>query len=139
MKTLRLLSLLVIGAALISSCDKDDEISTAEALERLQKTWKIDSISTVFFSSPTSATVTYKGDSTDYYDFRSDGKLYTQVNNTKDTLLYNLLNNNTLVVNNNGVIDSGKLTILNSSKLVGVTRTKLNATDYYEVTANLSR
>lgn len=139
MKTLRIFSLMLIGAIAFSSCEKDDEITTAEALERLQNVWKVDNIKTVFYTPPTEATINYTGQADDYYDFRTDGKLYTQVNGGKDTLLYNLINSTTIVVNNNGSIDTGKITTLTSTKLVGVTKFKINSTDYNEVTANLSR
>lgn len=140
MKTLRIFSLLLIGGAVaFSSCEKDDEVSTATALERLQNVWKVDNIKTVFYTPPTNATINYTGQPDDYYDFRTDGKLYTQVNGGKDTLLYNLINSTTIVVNNNGAIDTGTITTLTSSRLVGVTRFKVNSTDYNEVTATLSR
>lgn len=140
MKTLRIFSLLFIAGTLaLSSCDKDDDISTETALQRLQNVWKVDNIKTVFYTPPTEATINYTGQPADYYDFRTDGKLYTQVNGDKDTLLYNLINSTTIVVNNNGSIDTGKITTLTSTKLTGVTKFKINSTDYNEVTANLSR
>jgi len=140
MKTLRMTLLLCIGSALVlSSCDKDDDVSTETALQRLQKVWKVDNIKTVFYTPPTEATITYTGQATDYYDFRTDGKLYTSVNGDLDTLLYNLVNSNTLVVNNNGSIDTGNITTLTSSKLVGTTTFKLSGSNYNVVTANLSR
>lgn len=140
MKTLRTTLLLLIGSALVlSSCDKDDDISTETALQRLQKTWKVDNIKTEFFTTPASATINYTGQPADYYDFRTDGKLYTYLNGERDTMFYNLINNNTLVVNNEGAIDTGKITTLTNSKLIGVTKFRMSATEYSEITATLSR
>ena len=140
MKTLRIFSFLFIGGALaLSSCDKDDDDIAETTLQKLQKVWKIDSIRTVFYTPPTEATITYTGQASDYYDFRTDGKLYTSVNGDKDTLAYNLLGSDTIVVTNNGSTDTGRITTLNSSKLVGITRFRLGGANYNDVTANLSR
>lgn len=138
MKTLRITSLLCIGTVLLlSSCDKDDDEQTA--LQRLQNKWKIDSIKTVFHTPPTNATITYTGQAADYYDFRADGKLYTSVNGDLDTLLYNLINNNQIVVNNDGSLDTGNISTLSASRLVGVTTYQLGGGNYNEVSAYLSR
>ncbi len=140
MKTLRIFPLLAIATLFVfSSCDKDDDISTETALQRLQNVWKIDNIKTEYFTTPASATINYTGQPSDYYDFRTNGKLYTSVNGSLDTLDYNLINNSTIVVNNNGSIDTGRIDALTNSKLIGVTRFKINATEYSEVTAELSR
>ncbi|RYY64866.1 MAG: hypothetical protein EOO13_17955 [Chitinophagaceae bacterium] len=140
MKTLRILPLLATASLLVfSSCDKDDDVTTETALQRLQKVWKVDKLTTVYYTTPASATINYTGQASDYYDFRTNGKLYTSVNGGLDTLDYNLINNTTIVVNNNGSIDTGRITTLTNSKLVGVTKFKINSTEYSEVTAELSR
>ena len=140
MKTQRILPLVaIIGLLTFTSCDKDDDLTTETALERLQNEWQIDKITTVYYTTPASATINYTGQPSDYYDFRANGKLYTSVNGGLDTLDYNLINSTTIVVNNNGSVDTGRITTLSNSKLIGVTKFKINSTEYSEVTAELSR
>ena|SRR6218665_1694765 len=133
MKKLKLLlPLLALASFAFISCSDDDDDATT-ALQRLQNKWSVDSL---VFKTTTGGTVStttkYTGSTDDYYDFRTDNKLYYDVHSTpplKDTVSYQLIGNSTLVTDGS---DTSSISVLTSSKLLTYTKTG-NATDYLEV------
>lgn len=120
------------------SCSKDDD--SPGTTELLQHNWGLDSITLRNHTATTDNTLVYYGLAQDYFDFRTDNKLYSQTNGTKDTSTYTLLNSNTLVlIHKDGSRDTGIITTLTNNKLVGKTKKILNATDYTETTSYLKR
>lgn len=80
----------------------------------------------------------YAGNGVEYYDFRTDGKLYAYAANTFDTAVYNLLPDSTLLVNEirNGIPatkpDTAKVRKLTADTLIFSVRNPAN--DYGKFT-----
>ncbi|MGZ3755915.1 MAG: hypothetical protein ACXVAY_10930 [Mucilaginibacter sp.] len=53
----------------------------------------------------------YTGVSGDYYDFRTDGKLYTYESGTLDTLTYNIVNDTTIQIQSFGWVFNGSQSV----------------------------
>jgi hypothetical protein len=76
-----LITVLIAGA-----CKKDDEKGFTA---RLMNKWSlVQIVDSVYSSSGSPVTSEYPGKTTDYMDFRKDGKLYSSINSTFDTANY---------------------------------------------------
>ncbi len=103
-------------AVLVSaiSCDKDnDNNSSPSTLSRIQAKWGVNSV-VVDEAGTVALDSTYTGVAADYMDFKTDNKVYSQLNNIKDTAAYSLTNDSTLVLD--GV--ASKISKLSSSEFV---------------------
>ncbi len=112
MKAFRVSAMVIAVLVAAASCDKDDNNSTPTTLSRIQAKWGV--ASKVIDSTGTAGDSTYTGVAADYMDFKTDNKVYSQLNNVKDTAAYSLTNDSTLVLD--GVIS--KITALSSSQFV---------------------
>ncbi|MBS1497411.1 MAG: hypothetical protein JSU03_09195 [Bacteroidetes bacterium] len=136
MKVVKKLTILFsVSAIVFASCTNDDSpANTQTNLTLLQNNWQVDSITTHFHTSIKDSSVTYLGQPSDYFNFNTNGNLYQQLNNVKDTASYSLLNSNTLVITQNtGEKDTATISLLTSNKLAANYKKLLNATDYIEV------
>ena len=104
----------IVLAALVSvvSCDKDDDKPNNSTLSKLQAKWGVQNIQMEFSDGDS----TYTGTAADYLDFRTDNRVYSQVQNEKDTLDYKLVNDTTLVIDG----DTSKISQLTGSQFVVV-------------------
>ena len=86
---------------------------------------------------------TETGQSTDYFDIRSDNKIYTSFNSESDTLNYTLQNDSTLLIKNLFTDGDGTLKIRaltdNSLKLYTKETDSSNAANFVEATFNLKK
>ena len=129
MKTLRIFSLLLItGAAAFTSCDKNDDESTAA---RLQKYWLVDSVAIKNTTAAGSVTLVYNGTAADYYDFKTNDSLYFKLNTEEDVLPYSILSDSWILVDG----DSAQIVSLSGSKLQLYKKDITSSTDYVETRA----
>jgi hypothetical protein len=85
----KLLFVAIASLALFSACKKKDvEKTTAE---KVVGVWKISSIVENDFYAGTNHFSTYNGVSGDYYDFRTDGKVYIKEGTYNDVLPYSII------------------------------------------------
>jgi hypothetical protein len=77
----------LLGAALITlpDCKKNNDKSVTE---RLMNKWTLVQIVDTFYSTAAPQITPYTGKTTDYMDFRTDGNLYSYINNVYDTAGY---------------------------------------------------
>ncbi len=99
-------SLILLGLVIIAfmfACKKGSSIYPGQ----INGKWNVVSDSTYneFLLSLTQRN--YIGKAGDYYDFRTDGKVYINESNTLDTLTYNLVNDTTIQIQNFGWILNG--------------------------------
>ncbi len=115
MKTFRISAILIAVLAGAVSCDKDDDNqpSNPSTLSKIQSKWGVTSKVTDKAGTAVGDS-TYTGVTADYMDFRTDSKVYWQLNNAKDTAAYSLTNDSTLVLD--GL--TSKITKLSSSEFV---------------------
>ena len=137
MKMFRVSAMVIAVLMSAASCHKDDNNnSTPSTLSRIQAKWGVTS--KVTDKTGTANDSTYTGVAADYMDFKTDSKVYWQLNNVKDTAAYSLTNDSTLVLD--GV--SSKITKLSSSEFVikqTMVATTGTAKDTTYVTFNLKK
>ncbi len=137
MKTLLKVTLgLMASALLIASCNDDDDNNVQTTQEKIQHTWLVDSTTQRTVSSGADNTVTYTGTAADYFDFRSDGKLYYKVSVLPaDTVAYSLIGDTKIVIDG----DTSNIDTLTANKFVASFRTPATGTDYILSTSYLRR
>ena len=82
-------------AFMVTACNKKN--TTPSVTERLMQKWTVVQTADTFYSSTASPQITaYTGTSTDYMDIRTDGWMYSFVNNVPDTAGYTYSENNLL-------------------------------------------
>jgi hypothetical protein len=94
MKKLMVPAAMLAAVVMVVSCDKKNDKPVNNTLTKVQAKWKVNSIKFTYGEDDS----TYTGVATDYIDFRTDGKVYTNVDNEKDTSLYSVVNDTKLVV-----------------------------------------
>jgi hypothetical protein len=65
--------------------------------------WQIVNDSMIYHNTPEGSTTNYRGKPGDYFDFRTDGKLYIKETDTYDTLTYKMLTDTTAIIENFGI------------------------------------
>ena len=94
MKKLMVPAALLAAMVIVVSCDKKNDKPVNNTLSKVQAKWKVNSIK--FEAGDEDST--YTGAAADYIDFRTDGKVYTNIANEKDTSAYSVVNDTKLVV-----------------------------------------
>jgi hypothetical protein len=88
-----------------TSCTKN--ISASAATAELLGNWNLVSDSSFAGVGSGNHPVDYEGQAGDYFDFRSDGNIYTKEGNTLDTLSYQLVSGSSIIIASFGVILNG--------------------------------
>jgi len=94
MKKLMVPAAMLAAVVMVVSCDKNKDKPATTTLSKIQANWKVASIQLKLGEQDS----TYTGATSDYVDFRTDGKVYTNVANEKDTSNYSVVNDTKLVV-----------------------------------------
>jgi hypothetical protein len=110
MKKLMVPAAMIAAVVMAASCDKNNDKPANNTLSKIQANWKVGSLH--FTAGDEDST--YTGIATDYVDFRTDGKVYSNIANEKDTSLYSLVNDTKLVVDG----DTAVIKQLSSSQFV---------------------
>ncbi len=107
---------ILFAGVILVSCTKDDKVSKTTQ-EMIVGKWKVNTIVEEDTSIP--FTYTYTGVSSDYIDFRNDGKVYynTAFGSVPgpDTFTYKVLNNQYIVEGN---YDTFEIKTLTDTKLI---------------------
>lgn len=140
MKSIKtMLAALILTAAILPfvSCKKGEPaIDSRSVMEKISGKWKLQSSVYDRFYSGVSHSMTYTGTAADYADFRSDGRVYSFIDNSYDTSAY-------------GFISPTKIYIETFTNAFNITLTDVNLKlyqkqfltggDYNESTVNLTR
>jgi len=100
MKKLMVPAALFAAVVMVVSCDKKNDKPANNTLSKIQANWKVASIQSTYGDEDS----TYTGATADYIDFRTDGKVYTNIANEKDTSLYSLVNDTKLVIDSDTAV-----------------------------------
>lgn len=129
----------VLSILSIASCKKDkkEEVVEKTTLEKIQAKWGLENITFKYTinSVPFDTTVIYNGVSSDYFDFRTDGKAYISVDGEPDTSVYALSGDSTILFEEFGSYKIQSMTD-NSLKLF---ITDQNEDEIAEQTINLKK
>jgi hypothetical protein len=127
-----------------ASCKKEDKEKPKTTAERIQAKWSIQNIILHGHSNGTDSTITLPALTTDYFDIRSDNKIYTNFYHTMDTLDYVLQDDSTLIIKDYGYFQpdaSYKIRTLtdNSLTLYTLENDPANQGDFIEETDNFKK
>ena len=127
---------LLLSTVLFAACSKNDDID--DVADKLQHRWALNDL-LLYGGAPLNDTIVYyQGTSADYFDFRNNGKVYTNFNNSADTSNYRIIAGNKIVVDD-PTIDTLEIKILTNSKLQFFRRSVDNSGFAQEATFNLKR
>lgn len=110
MKKLMLSAAMLAAVVTVVSCDKKNDKPVNNTLSKIQAKWKVNNVK--FEEGGEDST--YTGVAADYIDFRTDGKVYTNISDEKDTSAYKLVNDTKLVIDT----DTMNIKQLTSSQFV---------------------
>jgi hypothetical protein len=94
MKKLMVPAAMLAAVVMVVSCDKNNNPPSNNTLQKIQAKWNVTSVKMEIADEDS----TYTGVAADYMDFRTDGKVYTNVANVKDTTPYSLVNDTKIVI-----------------------------------------
>jgi hypothetical protein len=94
MKKLLVPAAMLAAVVMVVSCDKNNDKPANNTLSKMQAKWSVTSVKLDAGGEDS----TYTGAAADYVDFRTDGKVYTNIANEKDTSAYSLVNDTRFVV-----------------------------------------
>ncbi|MEO6683797.1 MAG: hypothetical protein ABIN48_13325 [Ginsengibacter sp.] len=125
-----ILSFVIIISIMISSCEKN------KVKLSLQGKWEIVNISIVEVENGVKIyEENYLGKPGDYIDFRSDNKVYSEVDGVEDVGNYTLLKDNKVIVEG----DTLEIRSLTKSSVTLFLKSYTNSTSFDESTINLIR
>ncbi len=87
----------------VFSCKKD-QVKEKTTLEKVQAKWELENITLHLRepSEPIDTTVVYTGTANDYFDFRTDGKVYSSIDGEEDISTYGLSGDSSIILENFG-------------------------------------
>ncbi len=130
--------LLIVGfvfLASFSACKKKDvEKTTAE---KVVGVWKVSNFSYNDFYSNANHFTSYTGIASDYWDFRTDGKIYLQESGVKDTVSYSIVSDTKMIYDG----DDCDIRTLTDNQFVIYNKYTVTTSpiQYYESTFNLAK
>jgi hypothetical protein len=90
---------LLAGAALFTACRKSDSTTSKTTQEKMLGKWSVVSQADSAYYNGALHYTMYTGVSTDYVDFRTDGKVYSNYQNQGDTSTYKVIDDSHFVLN----------------------------------------
>jgi hypothetical protein len=104
----KLLPIILIGSfiAFLNACKKDNNSNN-----QIAGKWNIVKDSTYVGVGVSNHPVVYIGQPGDYFDFRTDGNVYTKEGAVLDTLSYTVKPNNQIVISQFGIVANGVPTV----------------------------
>lgn len=104
-----IIRVIIIGSfiAFLNACKKDDNGSNNQITGK----WNIVKDSTYVGVGVSNHLVVYDGQPGDYFDFRTDGNVYTKEGAVLDTLSYTIKPGNQIAISKFGIIANGVPTV----------------------------
>ena len=135
MKSLLFILVLIFSISLITpSCKKKDAEKTTA--QKLQNKWTFLNATDNSHYSGTDHIITITGNSGDYMDFRTDGKVYLRLQSSQDTSSYVLSGDTKIIFDGT---DTATIQTLTDNALKLYFKDIVSASIYEEITYNLSR
>ena len=109
--------------------------SALSVAQRLQAKWLVDKEISNSHYGGADHTATYTGLATDYVDFRSNNKVYSQVSGSKDTSNYSVVNDSTMTID----VDTYKILTLTDNIFKIYSKSFTTPVIWDETTINLKK
>ena len=123
---------LLAGAALFTACKKSDNGTTTQ--QKIVNKWSVVSDAGVDFYSGVAHPYTYTGVATDYVDFRSDGKVYSNYGGSLDTTIYSIISDQLIKIDT----DTSQIKTLTDNSFVLYNK-QTSGANYSESTITLKK
>jgi hypothetical protein len=109
----------------LTACTKGDSSSNQNKQASLVGIWILINDSAYTGTGVSNRLVDYTGETGDYFNFSTNGYVYTKENTKLDTLAYSLISDTSIIISNfglitNGVPDTSIITGLNENNGTGV-------------------
>ncbi len=126
--------LLAIVLFTFPSCKKEDASPTSA--QKIQGSWIFDKVydHDVQTGFPEYRDTTF-GMAGDYFDFRSDNRIYSYMDGERDTVAYILIDDSRMIIDG----DTASIQVLNDTQFQLNGKTTQSPTDYYEYTLFMKR
>jgi hypothetical protein len=120
-------AILLLG---LTGCNKEDTPQTTQ--QKILGKWLLQSIVSNDHYANADHIFTFPGTLSDYFDFRSDGKLYFSFSGTADTVVYSLSGDTRILIAGTDLYDIKTLTATSFT----IYKKEFFGTDYEEETIN---
>ena len=131
------MSIILLFSMGFMACKKESTTQVKTTQEKLLGKWNFVSTISNHFYSGSSHIITTTGAAGDYVDFRNDGKLYSYIIGSYDTVAYGIVNESKIWIDN--TINTFDLKVFTDTDLQMYHKEVPNATDYDETTITLKR
>ncbi len=131
------MSLLLLISMGFIACKKESTTPNNPSQDKIIGKWKLQSTITNDFYAGTSHISTYTGMAADYADFRTDGKVYSFINNNYDTSAYVKISDTKVWIDAPTYIFD--IQTLTDTQLKLYRKETYSATEYYESTLSFTR
>ena len=123
----------------LQACKKSDTTaatSTQTVLQKIQYKWTLERIVDNNYYSGADHINTTTGTSSDYFDFKKDGKVYFSFSGITDVVTYSLINDTQILIDGT---ETYQIKTLTANSFVLYQKNIRNATDYDEETIIMKR
>ncbi len=120
----------------LPACKKSDKKEEQTTIEKIQGKWQLDSDIQNHHRSGEDNIDTITGDPGDIVDFRTDGKVYSDIGGFKDTSTYALSGDTKMIFDGTQVFD---IITLTSNSFIFHNKETTGPSDFDEVTISLKR
>ncbi len=134
-KIIALMSLTIVFAFYLSACKKKDK-QPQTTIEKIQGKWNLENETDNVHTGGQDNITNSPGGISDVVDFRTDGKVYSDVFGTKDTSGYILSGDTKIVLDGTEIFDIKTLT---SNSFIIYNKEIFSSDEYDEVTISLKR
>ena len=128
-KFITLIAIVTLFTFCLTACKKSSDTQQPQTtLQKIQNKWLLVNITDNHHYSGSDHITTTPGTSTDYFDFRADGKIYYSIGTYKDTVTYSLPSDTKILINRIGTYD---IKILTSNSFI-IYQKNINANNVAE-------
>ena len=135
--TTKIMSIILLLSMGFTACKKESTPQPKTTQEKLSGKWNFVSTISNHFYSGSSHIITTTGAAGDYVDFRNDGKLYSYIIGSYDTIAYGIVNESKIWIDNTTY--TFDLKVFTDTDLQMYHKEIPNATDYDETTVTLKK
>jgi hypothetical protein len=96
----------LIALLYLTACTKSDSSSNQNKPAGLTGNWNLVNDS-AFEGAGLSSRMDYTGEAGDYFNFSTNGYVYTKENTKLDTLIYSMVSDTSIIISSFGLIDNG--------------------------------
>jgi hypothetical protein len=135
-KLITSITIVILFTIFLSACKKpNDPPATLTTLQKIQAKWQIETYAENDYYSGADHIQNKTGSTSDYLDFRADGKVYVSLFGTKDTSTYTLSGETKIIIDGASTYDIKTLT----SNSFTIYQKDISGSDFFEQTFTMKK